>query len=103
MKAVLCTLLVLSLVLCAVSCGTRYDEEDFLGKSSVQIVGEHGEFDCVSRHPDADGLYKNAACGYILRAARKGLLGTEPDTLFFMSFDENGIAVSCYEGYRPGG
>lgn len=103
MRFSLCILLLLGLLLCAAGCGTEYDEEDFLGKTSAQIVMDNGEFDCVGKAPDADGLYKNTACGYTVREARKGFLDTKPELLFFISFDENGVATGCYEGYRPGG
>ncbi len=81
----------------------KYSEEDFLGKTSAQIVAECGEFDCVQNHPGADGLFRNTSCGYTIWEPRVGFLGTDPEVLFFISFDEKGIAVRCYEGYRPGG
>lgn len=80
-----------------------YRESDFLGKTSAQIVSEFGEFDCCGSHLDADGLYRNTTCGYTVKEPRVGFFGSDPEVLFFISFDENGIAVRCYEGYRPGG
>jgi hypothetical protein len=79
-----------------------YRESDFLGKSGPQIVSEFGEFDCGG-HPDEDGLYRNTSCGYTIKEPRVSFLGTDPEVLFFIVFDNNGIAVRCYEGYRPGG
>jgi hypothetical protein len=81
----------------------KYTEADFLGKTSAYIVAEFGEFDCIGNHPDADGMFRNTSCGYTIQEPRVGFLGTDPEVLFFISFDENGIAVRCYEGYRPGG
>lgn len=80
-----------------------FREADFLGKTSAQIVAEFGEFDCVGNHAGEDGLYRNTSCGYTVKEPRVGFLGTDPEVLFFISFDENGVAVGCYEGYRPGG
>mgnify|MGYP006967157690 CR=1 FL=1 len=98
--------IVLSLFLCLflIGCSTEnYCEADFLGRTSAQIVAEFGAFDCVGTQPDTDGLYRSTSCGYTIRETRAGFLGTDPEVLFFISFDENGIAVDCYEGYRPGG
>lgn len=99
-------LIALFLLFCLIFAGCsegKYTAENFIGKTSAQIVAEFGEFDCVGKDPGADGLYCNTACGYTIRAPRVGFLGTDPEMLFFISFDENGIAVNCYEGYRPGG
>ena len=82
---------------------SKYQSADFLGKTSVEIEMAFGAFDCVGKQADEDGLYRNTSCGYILSPARKGFLGTDPETIFFISFDENGIAFECYEGVRPGG
>ena len=81
----------------------KYDEDDFVGKSSKEIVAEFGKFDCTSKDADADGVYRNAMCGYTIREKRAGFLDSVPEILFFIHFDEDGIAVSCEEGYRPGG
>ena len=81
----------------------KFREVDFLGKTSAQITAEFGEFDCVVNHASEDGLYRNSSCGYTITEPRVGFLGTDPEVLFFIYFDENGIALRCYEGYRPGG
>ena len=102
MKRWFMLVLVCCLLLC--SCGkAKYREADFLGKTSAQITVEFGEFHCGSSHIGEDGLYRNASCGYTIKEPRVGYLGTDPEVLFFIFFDENGIAVRCYEGYRPGG
>ena len=85
------------------ACAAPYREEDFLGKSSAEIVREFGEFDCVTMPKGEDGLYRSCRCGYTIREPQTGFLGTSEEVLLFISFDENGIAVACEEGYRPGG
>ena len=93
--------LVLSLFLSG--CGGRYAESDFLGKTSAQVVAEYGDFDCVTVPAGEDGLYRNCRCGYTVREARSGSFGRTEEVLFFIQFDENGQAVDCEEGPRPGG
>ena len=82
---------------------SKYYEKDFIGKTSVQIMEQYGPFDCMLMPADEDGYYRNCRCGYTVREPVVGFLGTEPEVLFFISFDENGIAVRCEEDYRPGG
>lgn len=84
-------------------CSSKYRETDFVGKTSLEIQAEYGDFDCVTMPAGDDGLYRNCRCGYTLREPKTGFLGTSPELLYFIRFDENGIAVSCEEGYRPGG
>lgn len=93
-----CVVFALSLAGCA-----KYRSSDFIGKTSAEIVGEFGEFDCALMPAGEDGLYRNCRCGYTVKEPQKGFLGTSPEILFFILFDENGVAVSCEEGYRPGG
>ncbi len=96
-------ILCLTLILTLTACTSKYSEEDFIGKTSAEIIEEYGEFDCVVASPDEDGLYKNGRCGYAIKEAKKGFLQESPELLYFITFDENGVAVSCEEGYRPGG
>ena len=84
-------------------CGAKYNEKDFIGKTSAEIIETFGPFDCVTAPADADGLYRNCSCGYTLKEPRQGLFGTSEEVLFFIGFDGNGVAISCKEGYRPGG
>ena len=93
----------LSLSLSLSGCAVRYAQSDFLGKTSVEIVAEYGNFDCVTMSADEDGLYKNCRCGYTITPSRPSFLGVSDELLFFICFDENGIAVDCEEGSRPGG
>jgi len=84
-------------------CGAAYQADDFIGKTSAQIEADFGAFDCCGMPAGEDGLYRNTACGYTIKAAQTAFLGTDPEVLFLIVFDENGIAAACKEGYRPGG
>ena len=97
-----CAVVVLLLVLSSCTC-SQYDESDFLGKTSSQIEEVFGRFHCVGKDADEDGLYRNTTCGYTLCEPKVGFFGTDPEVLFLVFFDENGIARSCYQGHRPGG
>ena len=94
-----CALVLLSLV----GCKTKYKEKQFLGKTSAEIEKEHGSFDCILMPVSEDGLYRSCKCGYTIAEQQVGFLGSSPEVLFFIFFDENGIAISCEEDYRPGG
>ena len=80
-----------------------YRTDDFIGKTSAEIEAEFGTFDCCLMPANEDGLYCNTACGYTIKESRVGFLGIVPEVLIFIRFDENGMAISCQEGYRPGG
>ena len=104
MKIRIVTLFVcISLVLSLAGCNAKYHEAEFVGKTSSEIIQEFGPFDCTGMPAAEDGLYRNCQCGYTIKEPQKGFLGTSPEILFFITFDENGIAVACEEGYRPGG
>ena len=104
MKKQIATLLICSvLMLTLAGCGPKYSTDDFVGKTSAEIEAEFGPFDCLEMPASEDGLYRNTDCGYAIKEARVGFLGTDPEVLIFIRFDENGIAISCEEGYRPGG
>ena len=83
-------------------CSSKYDAEDFIGKTSAEIVDENGAFDCVIGEAD-DGIYSNCKCGYTIKEKKAGFLGSSDEVLFFICFDENGVATRCEEGVRPGG
>ena len=91
------------LVLLLVGCSSKYNPENFIGKTSEEIISQYGSFDCLSMPADEDGLYKNCRCGYTIKKAAKGFLGESEEELLFITFDENGVATMCDEGYRPGG
>ena len=99
----------IAVLLCSVfllflaGCNEKYHEKQFLGKNSVEIVNEFGQFDCTLMPAGEDGLYRSCRCGYTVKEPQAGFLGTTEEVLFYIHFDENGIAVSCDEGYRPGG
>ena len=91
------------LCLSTAGCRARYDADDIIGKTSLEIMSEYGEFECVTMPVGEDGLYRNCRCGYTVKEARKGFLDKSEEVLFFIGFDENGVAVECEKGYRPGG
>ena len=104
MKKLIAAILICVVFLMSLAgCNAKYNAEQFIGKSSAEIEQEYGRFDCVTMPRSADGLYRNCDCGYTIKEPQVGYLGTSPEVLFFITFDENGIAVSCEEGYRPGG
>lgn len=96
---ILCAVFLLSLA----GCSPKYSADDFTGKTSAQIEAEFGPFDCTEMPAGEDGFYRSTQCGYTVKEPQKGFLGTSPEMLFFITFDENAIAVACEEGYRPGG
>ena len=102
-KALIVILVCYIFIICLVGCNVKYKPDDFLGKTSAEIENEYGQFDCVLMPVSEDGLYRNCRCGYTIKEPQVGFLGTSPEVLFFIHFDENGIATSCDEGYRPGG
>ena len=104
MKKVLTSVLIcICLVLSLAGCSKAYDEADFIGKSSLEIIREYGEFDCVLVPAGEDGAYRSCRCGYTVKEVKSGFFGTSEERLFFILFDENGLAIDCEEGYRPGG
>ena len=106
MKKIITAVLVCVLFLLSLSgCSTKqaYNADNYIGKTSAQIEAEFGTFDCCGMPISEDGLYRNTACGYTIKESRVGFLGTDPEWLVFICFDENGVAYDTYEGYRPGG
>ncbi len=95
----LCILLLMSFT----GCNSQYNENDFIGKTSAEIINEFGSFDCTKMPASEDGLYKNCQCGYTIKEAQNGFFGNSSEILFFITFDENGIAIACEKNYRPGG
>ena len=104
MKRILLTILAILLCLVAFSgcTNSRYDSEWIIGKTSSEVIEKYGEFDCAHMPAGEGGLYRSK-CGYTIKEPQKGFFGTSPEVLFYISFDENGIAVACEEGFRPGG
>ena len=102
-KLILILLPLIILIVALAGCGGKYKEKDLIGKTSAEIEAEYGKFDCILMPPDEDGLYRNCRCGYTIKEPRVGFLGTDPEMLFFIHFDKNGVAYECSEGYRPGG
>ena len=98
--------ILLSITLCLVALAgcsdSRYDVDWIIGKTSAETIDKYGEFDCTYMSAGDDGLYRSK-CGYTVKEPRRGFLGTSPEVLLFINFDENGIAVDCEKGSRPGG
>lgn len=107
MKEILKRLTAIALTVCIgfvmSGCSGKYNEDDYIGKTSQEIIEQFGEFDCVTAPPDENGLYRNCKCGYTIEESEQGFLGSSEEVLLFISFDENGVAQSCSEGNRPGG
>ncbi len=80
---------------------SKYNEKDFAGKTSAEIINQYGQFDFVTLYPKEDGLYKNCKCGYIIQESSTGFWGTSREMMFFIVFDESGIATSCFESEIP--
>ena len=97
------TLVCVCLVLSLTGCAAKYDAEDFIRKTSAEIVSEYGPFDCITMPASENGIYRNCRGGYTIKEPKTGFFGTSGEVLFFISFDDNGIAAECAEGYRPGG
>ncbi len=104
MKKIIVFYLALVLVFSIAGCSSsKYDENLMIGKTSAEIVAEFGEFDCTEISASADGLYRNGKCGYTIKESKPGFFGKTEEVLFFIHFDDNGVARECSEGYRPGG
>ena len=84
-------------------CGKKFNSDDYIGKTSAEIIDEYGEFDYAIGEADDDGLYRNTKCGYISKEKNVGFLGTSEEEFFFIHFDERGVAYVCDYGIRPGG
>jgi len=73
----------------------EYDEQDLLGKTSLQIESQYGQFDNIRAPADISGIYRNCGCGYIVVKEKRGLFGTTPAKYYMIYFDENGVAYKC--------
>lgn len=56
MKKITTIFMSICLMLFLAGCGDKYKEEDFIGKTSLEIVEEYRPFDCVIASPGEDGL-----------------------------------------------
>ncbi len=84
-------------------CGKKFNSDNYIGKNSVEIIDEYGEFDYVIGEANDGGLYKNTKCGYTSKDEQVGFLGTSEEEFYFIYFDERGVAYKCDYGVRPGG
>lgn len=95
MRKYIISVIVLVFVLCFAGCGKRYTESDVIGLNSSEIVEKYGNFDRKQGTPDADGLYRDCACGYLTTEKKTGFLGTTPPEYFMIYFNSEGIAHWC--------
>lgn len=95
----------ISLMISLTGCSEKYNEEYIIGKSSDEIVSTYGEFDNIIGIdvPDENGVYRNCKCGYTVEEAKKGFFGASDEILFYIHFDEKGLATECENAPRPGG
>ena len=91
------------LLLSFAGCTAEYVPDDYIGKTSAEIISEYGVFDYTGMPVGEGGFYRSCKCGYTVINSKKELFGTSPEVLLLITFDENGIAIACEEGYRPGG
>ncbi len=99
MKKVVCLILLLICLLMVFSGCAKYDPDDFIGLTSAEVIEKYGAFDVTRDPASEDGLYRDTFCGYILKEARKGNLGTTTPLYFVIYFDEFGTAYKCGEMY----
>ena len=78
----------------------RIREKDVIGLTSLEIEEKYGKFYyrlSGDKKRGEDGLYRNTTCGYMLKENN----GHHYEWGFFITFDENGIAIEAYENYPP--
>ena len=96
-------MILFGMMLSVTGCTEGYRASEIIGKTSAEIIAQYGTFDCLTMQAKEDGLYKNCRCGYTIREASPSFLGKREEILYFITFDQNGIASECQKGYRPGG
>jgi len=95
-------LLALALLMSLAGCARhRYDEGWILGKTSAEVEARYGPFAISGLDRDEDGRYRSCLCGYVIKEKRVGALGTDPEILFVIHFNAEGIAVETK--VAPGG
>ena len=99
LKAYIAVSVILFSAVLLTSCGKKYkyDSDWIIGKNSQEIIEQYGEFDVVTMPKNDQGLYSSAICSYIIVPKKVGYLGTTPERLFSIGFDENGIADEFFE------
>ena len=95
------SIFIIVFLLSAANRSSKYNEQDFVGKTSAEIINQYGPFDFVTLYPKEDGLYKNCSCGYIIQESSAGFWGTSREMMIFIVFDESGIATGCFESETP--
>jgi hypothetical protein len=95
MKKYVIAFVILAVVVLLCFCvwnNSRFDESDVIGLTSAEIIEKYGDFDRTEGTPDADGLYRNCRCDYLIREKKVGFLGTTPPEYFMIYFNDVGIA-----------
>lgn len=82
---------------CFTSCSTKYkyDADEVVGLTSIEIVEKYGDFDRSPGYPNEEGLYCNVYCGYLIKSASKGFFGSPYPEYFMIYFNENGVATAA--------
>lgn len=99
LKAYIAVSVILFSAVLLTSCGKKYkyDSDRIIGKNSQEIIEQYGEFDVTASEQNSFGLYCSGTCSYIIVPKKVGYLGTIPERLYSISFDESGIAYRCFE------
>ena len=88
MKRSLAIIFVAALLLFSlVGCTPKYVPDDYIGKTSAEIISEFGVFDYTGMPVSDDGLFRSCQCGYTVIESKKDLFGTSPEVLLLISFD----------------
>ena len=90
-------ILLLAFVLVFIVCLFKitYSEKYVIGLTSDEVIKQYGAFDQASP-PNADGVYRNCNCKYIVYRRGSGFWGKLYNKYFYIRFDENGVAESCW-------
>ena len=105
MKRKLCLVLCVVFVLALVFSGcSKYQTSKIIGLTKEQVQEHYGAFD-LNGAPfiTTDSSYRGYGYGYLIKESSVGYLGTHPAEYFFIVFDNNGIAIACYEGHHLNG
>lgn len=85
--------ILITLAVAVVCCQITYwhHKNWIIGKTSLQIQEQYGEFDQAGMPPASDGLHKNCGCSYYIT---KKLYG-DYLYMFCITFDSDGRASQC--------
>ena len=80
----------------------NYDEAWIIGKTKDQIVEKYGDFESYYTKTDSSGNVLYSEGFYTVKSEQRGFLGTDPPIIFRITFNKDGAAYKCYEGYPEG-